>query len=91
MTDWSKIDIREFMEVVLEEEHPRVLVGRLILERLPYAFDSKAQYLRWRDALADGFQVDARDIVIVGSAATGRSINSRKKFGTFHGKSARPD
>jgi hypothetical protein len=83
MTDWSKIDIPEFMTLVLEEEPLRIMVGRLILDRLPYTFDTKSQYFRWRDELGEGLQVDARDIVLVGSAATGRSLNARKQFGTF--------
>jgi hypothetical protein len=83
MTDWSKIDIPEFMKLVLEDEPMRVLVGRLVLDRLPYTFDTKRQYFVWRDELADGLHVDARDVVLVGSAATGRSLNSRKRFGVF--------
>ncbi|MDG4820270.1 hypothetical protein O7635_00090 [Asanoa sp. WMMD1127] len=81
--DWAKIEIPEFMDLVRQGEHPRVLVGRIILDRLPFTFDSKQQYFHWRDELAEGLQVDGRDIMVVGSAATGRSLNPRKRFGVF--------
>src|SRR5262245_33237993 len=83
MTDWAQIDIPEFMRLVQEDEPVRVLVGRVVLDRLPYTLETKRQYFIWRDELADGIQVDARDIVLVGSAATGRSLNSRTHFGVF--------
>jgi hypothetical protein len=83
VSDWVKIDVQQFMQFVLDEEPTGSLVGRLILDRLPYAFDSKKQFFAWKDELAEGIGLDARDILVVGSAATGRSINPRKKFGVF--------
>jgi hypothetical protein len=84
VSDWVKIEIAEFMALVGQDTRPSQLVGRIILERLPFAFDTKEQYFNWRDMLAEGLEVDARDIIIVGSAATGRSLNSRTQFGVFN-------
>jgi hypothetical protein len=83
MTDWTKIEVKEFMDLVQGDEPLKVLVGRIVLDRLPLAFDSKASYFAWRHELATGFQVDARDIVLVGSASVGRSLNPRKRFRVF--------
>jgi hypothetical protein len=63
------------------------LVSRIVLERLPFMFDTKEQYFHWRQMLAEGLEVDARDIALVGSAATGRSLSARKQFKVFHKKS----
>jgi hypothetical protein len=83
MTDWVKIEIAEFMELAQSDDHVGGLVGRLVLDRLPVTFETKQQYFRWRDELGEGFGVDARDILLVGSAATGRSLSARKRFGVF--------
>jgi hypothetical protein len=84
--DWATIPIQDFDAVAQEDEGLGLLVGQLILERLPFKFDTKHQYLAWKSKLAQGLQVDARDIVVVGSAATGRSLNPRTQFGVFDPK-----
>jgi len=87
LSDWSPIDIQTFDAVLLGCTDDSERVSRAVLERLPFVFESKAQYLIWRDALAAGLDIDGRDIALVGSAATGRSLNSRKQFGVFGAKS----
>jgi hypothetical protein len=88
MSDWIRIDIAEFMILAEQQDaRPSQLVSRIILERLPFAFDTKEQYFNWRDMLAEGLEVDSRDIIVVGSAATGRSLNSRTRFGVFNKRS----
>jgi hypothetical protein len=87
MSDWAKIDIADFMAQVEATTVPNELVSRIILERLPYTFDSKEQYFHWRHMLAEGLQVDPRDILLVGSAATGRSLSALKQFSIFHKRS----
>jgi hypothetical protein len=83
VSDWSNIPVAEFMRVVATSAVPGELVSRLILERLPFAFEDKMQYFHWRHMLGEGLQIDAREILLVGSAATGRSLSARKKFGMF--------
>ncbi|MFP2906480.1 hypothetical protein ACLESD_15730 [Pyxidicoccus sp. 3LFB2] len=83
MPDWSHIPIQEFDKLALEDERLSVLVRRIVLDRLPFTFDTKRQYLNWRDRFADELECDGHDIVLVGSAATGRSLSARKKFKVF--------
>lgn len=80
--DWLKIDIPTFDDVI-HQHAPRQAASLAVFDRLPFAFDSKEQYLSWRDHLSQGFEVDGRDIALVGSAATGRSLSARKRFGVF--------
>ncbi|MGI5503160.1 hypothetical protein [Lentzea sp. CA-135723] len=87
MSDWVDISVADFEELAKADDKVSVLVGRLVIDRLPFTFESKEQYFTWRNILASGLDVDDRDIVIVGSAATGRSINPGKKFRIFHKKS----
>lgn len=90
MPDWLHIDIPTFdREVAVEEADPAVLVDRFVLERLPFKFETKEQYLRWRAGLATGLRVDNRDVAVVGSACTGRSLSPTKRFGVF--KDAKSD
>jgi hypothetical protein len=83
MSDWAQIAIPDFDEMAVSDDRISVLVGRLILERLPFACENKAQYLTWKDRLAQGIGVDACDIYLIGSACTGRSLNPRNHFNTF--------
>lgn len=86
--DWLPISIKAFGEVVESSDEPvGVLVSKLVLERLPHTFDSVGQYINWRHHLAQGLGVDARDILLIGSACTGRSLSGRKKYGVFGSKS----
>jgi hypothetical protein len=87
LSDWVKIEVQEFMQCVREDTPLKELVGRIVIDRLPFTFDTKQQYFHWREILAEGLQVDSRDIVVVGSAATGRSLSPRKRFRTFHANS----
>jgi hypothetical protein len=87
MSDWTKIDVAEFMGEVEAGTAPSELVSRIVLERLPFTFDTKEQYFHWRHMLAEGLQVDPRDIMVVGSAATGRSLSARKRFSMFRKQS----
>lgn len=80
MSDWSAISGQEFHAQVTQQTRLELLVGTLIIDRLPFTFDDKQQYFTWRHALGEGLEVDPRDIVIVGSCATGRSLNPRKQF-----------
>jgi hypothetical protein len=84
MSDWSAIEIAQFMTDVQTDAAPSELVSRIILERLPFTFETKEQYFHWRHMLAEGLQVDPREIMLVGSAATGRSLSARKQFSVFN-------
>lgn len=87
MSDWANIEIQDFDTVATSDNRLSVLVGQLILERLPFAFQSKGQYLNWKDRLAQGLGIDGRDVYLVGSACTGRSLSARSQFKIFRQKS----
>jgi hypothetical protein len=59
------------------------LVAELILDRVPLYFDSASQFHHWRKELSIGLNVGLRDIQIIGSAATGRSLSAKSHFGVF--------
>ena len=83
VTDWAAIEIGDFDQLCKENDRLDVLVGRAVLYRLPHTFESKKQYLTWRERLAADLELDGNDIHLVGSAATGRSLSARKKFKVF--------
>lgn len=83
MSDWAAIEIQDFDTIAVSDVRLPLLVGRLVLERLPFTFESKEQYLNWKDRLAKGLSVDACDVYLVGSACTGRSLSPRNQFKVF--------
>lgn len=88
MTDWSAISVAEFDAAAAEDARDvSLLVGQMILDRLPFAFSSKDEYFYWRDRLARGLDVDARDVLLVGTAMTGRSLSRDKGFKQFDSRS----
>jgi len=61
-----------------------VFVSRWILERVPHVFSSDLNaYLAWKHALGARIGVDPRAIVLVGSAATGFSLNPNRALRPF--------
>lgn len=84
LSDWSKIEIQEFDAIATSNDRLSLLAGRLVLERLPFTFETKEQYLNWKDRLARGLGVDACDVFLVGSACTGRSLSARTHFSVFN-------
>lgn len=84
MSDWLKLDVPTFDDLVCQHE-PAESASLVVLDRLPFAFPSKQSFLAWRDDLASGFGVDGKDVSLVGSAATGRSLSTRSKDGKRYG------
>ena len=54
-----------------------------IFDEVPHAFVDRNQYVNWRITLADLLHVDPGEIVLVGSAALGFSLNPHKGFRPF--------
>lgn len=79
--------MERFDYIVATADDDRQAASRAILNRLPWVFDSKDEYLHWRESLARDMKVDGQDILLVGSAATGRSLNPRKRFRQFNSSS----
>lgn len=62
---------------------PEDFASYRVLDRLPHIFPTRASYIDWKSGLATGLSVDPFAIVIVGSAATGQSLNPLKNFSPF--------
>lgn len=64
---------------------PDVFVSKWIMESTPRIFkEDEMGYYAWKHQLASGIQVDARDIIITGSACLGYSLNPSKNFKKFN-------
>ena len=67
---------------------PDVFISKWIMEKTPDIFYNKEmQYYEWKHKMASGLQVDARDIIVTGSACLGYSLNPKKNFKKFNEKS----
>lgn len=63
-------------------------ITKWILEHTPYVFEGYEQeYISWRHEIAEKLRIDARDIIITGSASLGISLNPNKNFKCFDEKS----
>lgn len=68
--------------------NPEELVDELLFEKAPFVFDGIwDSYRTWRLRLARDIDVDPSEIIVVGSAATGRSLGPTKNLKEFHSKS----
>lgn len=57
--------------------------SRQLLDRVPWLFSDRSQYIGWKAALAADLEVDPYMLVIVGSAAVGFSLSPWKNFSAF--------
>ena len=87
MSDWLDIAIPDLDTAVAGDAELDLLADELVLERLPHAFDTKRNYLQWRIGLASGLDLDPSCLRLVGSAATGRSLNPANRYKVFGTKS----
>ena len=59
-----------FVKRELESTPTSFFITKWILEQTPYIFDGlETEYINWREEIAKKLRVDARDILITGSAA----------------------
>lgn len=64
---------------------PDVFISKWIMEKTPYIFDDNImRYYEWKHKMALKLQVDARDIIVTGSACLGYSLNPKKNFKKFN-------
>jgi len=67
----------------LLKERPHVLVARWFLEDTPALFKDRASHVAWKRDLAELLRVSVFDLIVVGSAAVGISLNPAKNFKAF--------
>jgi hypothetical protein len=65
-----------------------LIVSQWLLEPCPYIFrDDYLFYLRWKTVLGKTINVDPKDIVVIGTAGLGFSLNPYKNYKSFDEKS----
>lgn len=79
---------REHFIQSLRENTPAAFVETHLFDRIPVLFaDDRSLFIGWKRALAEQIEVDPACITIVGSAATGASLNPSKNFKLFDANS----
>lgn len=82
----SKISQKILDSLIEDYSHNsyEVLVSKWILEKVPVVFNGNLEeYLRIKDLIAKGLQVDMCSVVFVGSSSTGFSLSPHKDFKEF--------
>ena len=75
---------REAFIEALRNESPVAFVENYLFDRIPAVFaGDRALFIAWKRVLAQKIEVDPACITIVGSAATGSSLNPSKNFKSF--------
>jgi hypothetical protein len=75
---------REQLLASLMELPARDFASRQLLDRVPWLFSDRSQYIDWKAALAADLEIDPYMLLVVGSAATGFSLSPWKGFTAFH-------
>jgi len=79
---------REALIAALKVETPLTFLETFLFDRIPTIFsDDRSQFVNWKRVLGKKLEVDPACITIVGSAATGASLNPNKNFKLFDEKS----
>lgn len=76
--------MREALIESLRSESPVAFVENFLFDRIPAVFaEDRLSFVAWKRALGEKIEVDPACITIVGSAATGASLNPTKNFKLF--------
>ncbi|HEX5688265.1 MAG TPA: hypothetical protein VFY73_29955 [Ideonella sp.] len=79
---------REEFVAALQTQTPSRFVEDQLFDRIPHAFgEDRMGFSKWKRELGSRIDVDPACITIVGSAATGFSLNPNKNFKAFDEKS----
>lgn len=80
-------DLETIKEYMISEP-VSTFITKWILESTPYIFkDKDAEYIRWRELIADKLKIDPCNIYITGSASLGFSLNPNKSLKPFDNES----
>ncbi len=79
---------REALITALEQESPARFVEDQLFDRIPAAFGADRNlFAAWKRKLGEKIEVDPACLTLVGSAATGISLNPSKNFKPFDDQS----
>jgi hypothetical protein len=80
----ERMKVRDEIMRAVREESPEQFLSDYLLDTTPHLFneDPKA-YASWRRVLGERLEVDPSCILLVGSAASGVSLNPNKNFKAF--------
>jgi len=72
----------------LRTKEPREFVNKYIFDCVPFIFGgNRENYVQWKQELGLLLQIDSNNIIIVGSAGIGISLNPTKNFKEFNAES----
>jgi hypothetical protein len=74
---------RETLISQLKKLTPSDFASRNLLDRVPWLFTDRRQYIDWKAALAAELEIDPYMLIVVGSACLGFSLSPNKHFAPF--------
>jgi hypothetical protein len=74
---------REALIAQLKELTPSDFASRNLLDRIPWLFSDRHQYIDWKASIAAELEVDPYMLIVVGSAGLGFSLSPNKHFAPF--------
>jgi len=78
---------RDVLVTQLRELSADDFASRLVLDRVPWLFSDRRQYIDWKASLATELELDPYMLLVVGSACLGFSLNPFKRFSEFGSRS----
>ncbi|MFD9539377.1 hypothetical protein [Streptomyces sp. NPDC060022] len=74
----------EFIRQEIKQLSPDDFVNHYVLDRIPWIFSDRREYVTWKNKLAAELEVDPYSLLIVGSSCVGVSLSPDKGFSRFH-------
>lgn len=80
MTTWTLNNVEDALRALDADR----FANHVVLDRLPWLWKDRIDYVDWKTDLAVNLGVDPYSLLVVGSAATGVTLNPKKQlFSTF--------
>ena len=77
------VNAQALQEALLDFD-PNLFVSHFLFDCTPFVFGrNQSSWIDWKHLLAHNIDIDARDVVLVGSAALGYSLSPNKAFRPF--------
>lgn len=78
---------RDVLIAQLKELSAEDFASRHVLDRVPWLFSDRRQYIDWKTSLAGELELDPYMLLVVGSACLGFSLSPFKRFAEFGSRS----